>query len=61
MIIRPTAPEFYAIYRVDTLEVLWYELTEAAAHAKALTMCSLPEYKDVPISIHLCHNTENNA
>lgn len=55
----PSAPEFWAIYRRDTLEVLWFTLEEGQAAAKALALSSLPEYKDIGISYTLCkHSSE---
>lgn len=50
----PTADEFYAIFRVDTEEILWFELTEEAAEAKALMLSSLPEYRDILLACTLC-------
>jgi hypothetical protein len=50
----PTSDEFYAIFRVDTQEVIWFELTEEAAESKALILSTLPEYKDVMLCCTLC-------
>lgn len=50
----PTADEFYAIFREDTQEVLWFELTEEAAKGKAVALSLLPEYKDVIVCWTLC-------
>lgn len=50
----PTADEFYAIFRDDTKEVIWFELTEDAAKEKATALSLLPEYKDVMMCWTLC-------
>jgi len=50
----PTADEFYAIFRDDTQEVIWFELTEQAAEDKALALSVLPEYTDVMLCWTLC-------
>lgn len=54
----PSAAEFYAIFRVDTHKVLWFELKEEDAEAKALAFSNLPEYRDVPISWTLCQHPD---
>ena len=57
-LVYPSAPEFYAVFRQDTLEVLWFELTEEAAMDKAVKFSSMPEYQDVPVGWHLCKNPD---
>jgi len=49
--VMPTTPEFYVVFRSDTMEVLWFSLTLGEAH-KAAKYFSL-KLKDVPVSYTL--------